>query len=100
MKRSELKQLIREVIEELKSNDFYEADSEFETTVDIQTPSGNEVKDVPVHVYAYLLPTRQEISVITKIDIKDGNEVVFPKGEDVFDYVTQRTYDRVYRAIS
>lgn len=100
MKRSELKQLIREVIEEISADmdlDPYDADSEFETVVDIHAPeSNNVIENVPVHVYMYLLPKGPHRVVLAKQDVLDGNEVVFKRGEDVFDYVTERTYEKIY----
>ena len=104
MKRSELKQLIREVINEISSDmdlDPYDADSEFETVVDVHAPeSNNVIENIPVHVYAYLMPTRQHIVALAKQDVLDGNEVVFKRGENVFEYVTERTYDQVYRELN
>jgi hypothetical protein len=100
MKRSELKRLIREVIEEISADmdlDPYEADSDFETVVDIHAPeSNNIIENVPVHVYTYLLKAGLHRVVLAKQDVLDGSEVVFKRGEDVFDYVTERTYDKIY----
>jgi len=107
MKRSELKQLIREVIQEIRNDthmvgslgddelDPYSADQDFDTEVDIQTPARDEISNVPVHVYVFETGERPKLKVIAKQDISHNNKVIFRKGEDISDYISVQSSDEI-----
>lgn len=97
MRRSELKHLIKEVIEEIMDEeelDLYSADYDFDEVVDIQTPARDPINNVPVHVYIFDGPP-QKIVVLPKNDISYDNKVVFKKGEDISDYIVIQSGDKI-----
>lgn len=102
MKRSELKQLIREVIEEISANkdlDLYSADAEFEFHVDLE----NGASDVPVHIYAFHAPSMYDFVAIATEDATDdgtpNGQVLVRKGTDVTNDLTKASFDNLYREI-
>ena len=106
MKRSELKQLIREVIQEIR-NDTHAAGSlsdddvdflsdsevDFDATVEVYTPDREVVRNVPVRVYAAQGP--DILATIAKQDVSHNGQVVFNKSENIFDYVLMQSKDKL-----
>lgn len=110
MKKSELKQLIREVIEEIKHRDLHLADATFETDAELKLvdDDGNqyEYPDVPVTVYAFYAPSMYDYIVITNEDVyetdyagKSTGKLLFKKGADVSDKLTTASFRYIYGKI-
>lgn len=88
MKKSELKQLIREVIEEVINRNPVYADVKFPSFANLER-DGNEVDGVDVLVHGY---RDGDFTVFLQEDVLD---LGLKNGDNVDDYLTTRTYQRI-----
>lgn len=112
MKKSELKKLIREVIEEIivneqRSLDSADTDFDYDVDLNIKDASGEyEHPDVSAHVYGFITPSFYDSVVIANEDVvetdSNGNptgKILFKKGQDISNHLTTASFNNVYKKL-